>query len=54
MADIIDERRMARIISDAASYRYIREIILNNDRTEFDSATAKPESRATKAGGGAP
>ena len=36
MTDIIDERRMARIINDAASYRYIRQIILNNDRTEHE------------------
>jgi hypothetical protein len=52
MADIIDERRMARIINDAASYRYIREIILNNDRTE-EPATAKTEGRPTKAGNSA-
>jgi hypothetical protein len=46
MADIIDERRMARIINDAATYRHIRQIILNNDHTNHEPATAKPESRA--------
>jgi hypothetical protein len=51
MAEIIDERRMQRIISDAASYRYIRQIILNNDRTDYEPTNAKPESRATKQSG---
>jgi hypothetical protein len=41
MADIIDERRMARIINDAASYRHIRQIILNNDRTEHEPTTSE-------------
>jgi hypothetical protein len=53
MAEIIDERRMQRIISDSASYRYIRQIILNNDRTDYEPMTAKAESNATKQSGAA-
>jgi hypothetical protein len=47
MTDIIDERRMASIINDAAAYRHIRQIILNNDRTEQSPMIAKPENKAT-------
>jgi hypothetical protein len=50
MTDIIDERRMASIINDAAAYRHIRQIILNNDRTELPPILAKPESKATRRG----
>jgi hypothetical protein len=53
MAEIIDERRMQRIISDAASYRYIRQIILSNDRTDYEPTTAQPEIKATKQSGAA-
>jgi hypothetical protein len=52
MTDIIDERRMARIINDAAAYRHIRQIILSNDRTE-PPVIAKPENRPTNTRGDA-
>jgi hypothetical protein len=47
MADIIDERHMARIINDAAAYRHIRQIILSNDRTEQPPVIAQSERKAT-------
>jgi hypothetical protein len=53
MTDIIDERRMARIIIDAAWYRYIRQIILNNDRAEPAPVFAGAESKDRSDTGGA-
>lgn len=47
MADIIDERRMARIINDAASYRHIRQIILNNDRTEREPTASESNAEVS-------